>query len=314
MPVMDGYAATTLLRQDPRFAMLPIIAMTANALSRDRERVLAVGMNDHITKPLDVGAMFATIGKWVVRPDVPAQPPPPPQALDMPRLPPRNVPAFRPPEDAARTDAALPPELADLPGIDARAGLRVMAGNVPFYHRMLRKFAQGEHDFAARFLAAQAAGDADTLVRQAHTLKGLAGNIGAQALYAAAGLLETACQARPQEPAAVDTVLASTTQALAQVLDSIARLDGNADSARASDAEIAELSASDRTALHTLLAQLATLVDHNDADAIDVGGQCIDMLKNTPWAQLIQPLDRALRDYDFERAAELLPGIQSALN
>jgi len=65
MPVMDGYSATRAIRQNPAFKDLPIIAMTANAMAGDREKVLEAGMNDHIAKPLDVGAMFATLAKWI---------------------------------------------------------------------------------------------------------------------------------------------------------------------------------------------------------------------------------------------------------
>ena len=67
MPVLDGYEATAELRRDPRLAALPIIAMTANAMKRDVEHALAVGMNDHIAKPIDIAAMFAVLLRWVGR-------------------------------------------------------------------------------------------------------------------------------------------------------------------------------------------------------------------------------------------------------
>jgi PAS domain S-box-containing protein len=71
MPVMDGYAATRELRGHPEWRDLPVIAMTANAMVGDRERVLAAGMNDHIAKPINVTEMFATLARWV-RPEVAA--------------------------------------------------------------------------------------------------------------------------------------------------------------------------------------------------------------------------------------------------
>jgi CheY-like chemotaxis protein len=67
LPVMDGYAATRELRGDPKWRDLPIIAMTANAMVGDREKVLATGMNDHIAKPVNVAEMFATLARWVRR-------------------------------------------------------------------------------------------------------------------------------------------------------------------------------------------------------------------------------------------------------
>jgi CheY-like chemotaxis protein len=65
MPVMDGYTATREIRKNAQFKDLPIIAMTANAMAGDREKVLEAGMWDHIAKPLNVGEMFATIAKWI---------------------------------------------------------------------------------------------------------------------------------------------------------------------------------------------------------------------------------------------------------
>ena len=65
MPVMDGYDATAAIRAQPRWRSLPIIAMTADAMTRERERALRVGMNDHIAKPIVVQAMLDTIARWV---------------------------------------------------------------------------------------------------------------------------------------------------------------------------------------------------------------------------------------------------------
>ena len=61
MPEMDGYQATAKIRADARFAELPIIAMTAHATMEERQRCLAAGMNDHISKPIDPGLLFETV-------------------------------------------------------------------------------------------------------------------------------------------------------------------------------------------------------------------------------------------------------------
>jgi CheY-like chemotaxis protein len=65
MPQMDGYEATRLLRLQPLLRELPIIAMTANVMSGDRERALAAGMNDHVAKPINVDDLFATLARWI---------------------------------------------------------------------------------------------------------------------------------------------------------------------------------------------------------------------------------------------------------
>lgn len=72
MPVMDGLAATRLVRADARFRHLPIIAMTAHAMRGDRERSLDAGMNDHLTKPINPATLSAILSRWM-----PAMPPDP---------------------------------------------------------------------------------------------------------------------------------------------------------------------------------------------------------------------------------------------
>ena len=65
MPVMDGYTASRTIRLDPAYAQLPIIAMTADAMERDYQRAIDAGMNDYISKPIDIPKMFGTLQKWV---------------------------------------------------------------------------------------------------------------------------------------------------------------------------------------------------------------------------------------------------------
>ncbi len=67
MPEMDGYTATRLMREQPEWSRLPVIAMTANAMSGEREKVLEAGMNDHVPKPVPVGELYRKIAVWTGR-------------------------------------------------------------------------------------------------------------------------------------------------------------------------------------------------------------------------------------------------------
>jgi CheY-like chemotaxis protein len=65
MPVMDGFAATRALRERPELRALPVIAMTASAIVGDRDKALAAGMNDYITKPIDIDEVLHTLARWI---------------------------------------------------------------------------------------------------------------------------------------------------------------------------------------------------------------------------------------------------------
>jgi len=68
MPVMDGFEATRRIRSEPRFARLPIIAMTGNVFDQERELCLACGMNDFISKPVEWHHVFLTLERWITDP------------------------------------------------------------------------------------------------------------------------------------------------------------------------------------------------------------------------------------------------------
>ncbi|MBW8831206.1 MAG: response regulator [Burkholderiales bacterium] len=178
MPVMDGYAATRELRGDPKWHDLPIIAMTANAMAGDREKVFAAGMNDHIAKPIIVSEMFATLARWV-----------------------------RPAVAAAS---------GGLPSIKSAAALAGVMGDEQLYRRLLGRFRDREAGFAARFGAACAARDMLTATRLAHDLKSESGTLEATAVREAAEALEHAC-ANGAGSAVVDALFAAVVERLEAV-------------------------------------------------------------------------------------------------
>ena len=167
MPVMDGYAATAILRRQERLRDLPIIAMTANAMVGDREKALAAGMNDHIGKPIKVAEMFSTLARWIRTAST--------AGADDPV--------------AARGRDGVGP----LPGIDAAAWRESGVGDDALYRRLLGMFMQAHGNFPAPFAAALDAGDLTTLGRLAHDLKSQAATLGAHGVEIAAGALEACC-------------------------------------------------------------------------------------------------------------------------
>ncbi len=179
MPVMDGLSATREIRRMPQFAELPIIAMTANAMAGDCERCLAAGMNDHIAKPIAPGELVAKLRHWVHRPVAVAVP----TALPAPAVP------------LAQT-GPYQGRLEDLPGIDIALGLSHVAGREALYRKVLRKFVDTQGGAPLALAGAIAGARWEEAERLAHTLKGVAAQIGAGALRELAEQLEMAIRAR----------------------------------------------------------------------------------------------------------------------
>ncbi len=199
MPVMDGYEATRLLRAEARFASLPILAMTAHAMLPERERCLALGMNDYVTKPINPDELFATLARWIQRegsiPAAPAPPPPPPEAGG-----PGAPPAQR--------------------GVLSREeGLASFSGNVALYEKMLGRFLELKPEAAREIRTALAQGDAETAARHAHSMIAVAGTIGAAELSGLARELQNAIQDGP--PDAVFPLLARFEEVLARVVEEL---------------------------------------------------------------------------------------------
>jgi two-component system sensor histidine kinase/response regulator len=240
MPVMDGHQATSKIRSDPRFTTLPIYAMTAHATLEERELCLASGMNGHIAKPIDPALLFDTLSK-VAR-----------QTSDVLS------------DGAGTVPAAIIAAPADLPpvdGLDSTDGLRRVRGNKTLYAKLLGQFANGQAGTVGQIRAALATGDVDGAMRLAHTLKGVAGNIGAGGVQNAAAAVETLLRDRSAGEA--------TSQAIAQlceVLDPfLVRLRAALETSRAAAASAPAVAA---THTRAVAAQLTKLFADFDTSAV----------------------------------------------
>ena len=285
MPVMDGYEATRRIRADDRFAHLPIIAMTASVMSGDREQCLAAGMNDHVSKPIDVQELFAALARWIK----PATPKP--------------APAAPPPE------SPLPLlEPGRFHHLDAALGLKHAQGNPALYRRLLDKFLRGQSEFATGFTAARTAADPEAVVRMAHNLKGVAGILGAGRLQERAAALEAAARISLQDlDTALTPALSELTTVLAEVRAALAPTEP------VGAVETVDAAAPNPDAIAGAVAQLRARLAEGDPDA-DLSCNALRALLGPEVGRRLDPVRQAIASYDFDKAARLLDAALAALN
>ena len=288
MPRMDGYQASREIRKDSRFRDLPIIAMTANAMAGDREKALQAGMNDHVAKPIDVGELFEALGKWVTAAN--------PRPLETART--------EQGKTAAGAGGAATPDAATFPvlqGIDVKSGLQRVTGNAKLYRNILLQFRETEAGAPERIQAALEAADREAAQRLAHTLKGVAGNIGAATLQQAAEAVETAIK----QEAETDAPLSTLERVLSEVLTGLEVLK------EAKDASYRAPVNSE--ALQPLLEKLRGMLETYDAEAVDVLDE-IRAYEFQSAAEILRTLGRLIADYDFDGALEQMESLEESLS
>jgi len=206
MPVMDGHQATIKIREQARFADLPVIAMTAHAMQEERDRSKAEGMVDHLTKPIDPSNLYRCVQRWGTRNKV------------------------LQPVVVASAEAEIQAVLSlNVTGLDAVAGLRYSGGNQKLYRSILQRFVDGYQDFPAQ-IRSQTQVDMKVAGRLAHTLKGVAASLGANDLSTTAAALEK-CLNEQKSLAEIEVLIAlierqlpPLTQGIAQALLPLAHL------------------------------------------------------------------------------------------
>jgi CheY-like chemotaxis protein/HPt (histidine-containing phosphotransfer) domain-containing protein len=183
MPVLDGYAATEIIRSEPEFDDLPIIAMTANALSDEKEKCFAVGMQDHVIKPVDNRKMFSALARWCTmtrdRKRATSQPEPitPVDGNEPEKSGGGNV----------NDTAAISPE-----GLSERyAPIAKMIGDESMVGRFLEQFRENFSGARAVFEGHLAEGDLEAVYRYAHQIKGVSGNLRLNDIYEQAQKVES---------------------------------------------------------------------------------------------------------------------------
>ena len=254
MPVMDGHQATLLLRQQARFANLPIIALTAHASAEEGARCLREGMNAHLTKPIEPAALHGAIAYW------------------------SNT-------AAGGTDLRIS-------GMDVVQGLLQCGGNRKLYESLVQRFLASLINTPKEIRKALETGDMPLAERSAHTLKGVAANLGAGVCSQLSSELEKSV--RQHEPAAaIQAQLAVLEQHLSKLSLAIARaLPVSAPSQQDPVDPV------DRELLQRICCQLAELLRSSNAEARLLLQEQAELLRNG-LGEHFDSLQRRVQDFEF---------------
>ncbi|MCL9781331.1 response regulator [Vibrio sp. S4M6] len=272
MPVMDGYEATAYIRKELGDTSIPIIAMTANVMEQDKEKIIAVGMNDMVAKPIDVDNMFKTLSRWIT--------PKKPTSVGQ--------------QD---TSSNYTPSLNIL-GIDTVQGLARANGNQKLYIKLIQRFVSSYQN-TSEVTEQLSNENIEDRKRYVHTLKGVAGNLGANELH-------TLCQAVENNlnSQAIQDKLTNALETLIATILSHPELSISTPKARNDNAPT--LYDAQR---HT---ELIELIQQSDTEALAY-------LDDLPAPQSIglnpndfTALRNALEEFDFDKAIEILESHESS--
>jgi signal transduction histidine kinase/CheY-like chemotaxis protein/HPt (histidine-containing phosphotransfer) domain-containing protein len=279
MPEMDGYTATRILRADARFRDLPIVAMTAHALIEERQRCLEAGMNDHVTKPIEPDALFEALKRWGKPPAI---------AVAAPAV-----------KSAEADDVLLP----DVEGVDVAGGLKRVAGNRRLYRSLLEQFAAKHADAGAQIDVALGRGDRELASRIAHTVKGVAGNLGMASVQSVAERVERGIR---DESPSVTMLLADFDAAVRRMGELLKR--GLCDTSPAAEPPRAAAEF-DAQAAAAAIARLRSLIEANDGDAAQAFEAVALALAGAVDQETLGGLKGAIDDFEFDAALARLEEI-----
>ncbi|MBI5608689.1 MAG: PAS domain S-box protein [Deltaproteobacteria bacterium] len=284
MPVMNGLDATRAIHALPGRQATPIVAMTANAFDEDRRRCEAAGMCDFVAKPVEPAALFAALLRWLRSRH--------PTMERRPNLTPR-------PMTMDHVKTPLPQPLAAAAGLDTQRGLVAVSGDGEAYAAILRQFTVAHVNDCRLLRAELAAGDRAAAARRVHTLKGVAGTLGATHIHQAAVALEAAL--RDGETEWLHGLVDDLSDAIVALEGAVNLVPGQPPPAPI---------AADRKKAELVLLQMEVLLAGDDTMASDLDLTNRPMLMAT-YGSPVQALGTRLAAFDFPAA---LVAVRELLN
>ncbi len=286
MPGMDGYEAVRRIRAEEKFNGLPVIAMTAHAMSGDREKCLEAGMNDHIAKPIEPARLHATLQNWLETGDEP------PPAVSTPT-------------------ADQQPSFPDtLPGINLAWGLERIGGNRKLFARLLADFLTHHRHSLQRFQDLLMHDEQDDARRELHTLQGVSGNLGGLELQQAARTLES--QLLEGKEGLLDGDAFKTfAQRFDTFISSLTQLDNDRVIAGQAD-DLAEPETNTEDVV-SLLERLTEALEEGDPEARNLLSAIEVKLPDEAAQRIFSRMTELINGYDFDDALVMLSRLKETL-
>jgi PAS domain S-box-containing protein len=287
MPVMDGVTATIEVRKTISAEQLPIVAMTANAMVQDKEKCMAAGMQDFVTKPIDPDVLWETLLR-VIRSKA--------ASLESAALTKISQMVSDSTVPVAVEQFVLP---SGIQGLDSALGLRRVSGKIVLYETILRKYIAGQATVVDELRTAVENQDFELAKRLAHTTKGVSGNIGATGVQGIAAEIEAGLGEGVDSVAILDklTVLQSALAPLLQSLAACLPQDTKAVAVTIDTEKLAELRA-----------QLTDFLKADDSQAADLFEEHASLFQ-AAWPEQFKSLETDLKNFDFDQALQTLEAI-----
>ncbi len=295
MPEMGGFEATGCIKGNPKFSNLPIVAMTAQAMTGDREKCIEAGMDDYITKPIDIIELFSTLSKWI-KPEG------------------RKFHAVETLKKRVKHDKGLvkDDQLTDLSGIDVESGLTRVGGNRNLYKKLLIKF---RDNYSNSFLEIKGSIENNNLKdaeSHAHTVKGAAGNIGINKLEEAASNLEAVV--RKHETDSYDIMLSKYSSELSRVLATLKYMGSEADRYKE---DLEGVCGTETTSPEDLVELLEELIPHLKSRKPKKCAPAIEQISKLTWPDHLNikaiKLTKLIGKYKFKEAEAIADSLISKL-
>ena len=285
MPEMDGYEATSVIRSNDRFKDLPIIAMTAHAMTGDREKCLRAGMNDHVAKPIDSDHLLVALAQWMRPRSVGPQEPP-----TAPEVPPSTG------------EAELPDSL---PGLDIESALQRLRGNRELLVRLLRAFARNHVDAALDLRKALDQGDMEKAQHLTHNLKGASGTVSATDLHLAITKLDTSLKEGRLDES--ERLLGDVEHSLNRLVRAVSSILPTHEQPEPKSLEITDVSpGSPQERVEPVMKELQTMLEAYDPTAADAVRRISPLLRGCGINEDVEDLQKLIDQYEFAGALQVL--------